>query len=44
MRSELEVLNKICVIDSQINMYLKHYRKYLKLEKKADKISAGGPQ
>lgn len=38
MRSELEVLNKICVIDSQINMYLKHYRKYLNLEKKADKI------
>ena len=38
MRSELEVLQKICCIDSQINMYLRHYEKYKKLEQKANRV------
>lgn len=36
MRSELEVLQKICCIENQINMYLRHYEKYKKLEQKAN--------
>ena len=38
MRSELEVLQKICCIDNQINMYLRHYDKYKKLEQKANHV------
>lgn len=38
MRSELEVLQKICCIDNQINMYLRHYDKYKKLEQKANRV------
>lgn len=38
MRSELEVLQKICCIDNQINMYLRHYEKYKKLEQKANRV------
>ena len=38
MRSELEVLQKICCIDSQINMYLRHHEKYKKLEQKANRV------
>lgn len=37
MRTELEVLNKLCTIEQQTNMYLKHYYKYTQLIKKADK-------
>ena len=38
MRSELEVLQKICCIDSQIDMYLRHYENYKKLEQKANRV------
>jgi len=38
MRSELEILQKICCIDNQINMYLKHCIKYKKLEQRANHI------
>ena len=28
MRTELEILNKLCAIEFQIKMYLRHYGKY----------------
>lgn len=38
MRSELEVLQKICCIENQINMYLRHCVKCKKLEQRANHI------
>lgn len=38
MRSELEILQKICCIENQINMYLRHYEEYKKLEQKANRV------
>ena len=35
MRTELEILNKLCAIEFQIKMYTKHYVKYTQLIQKS---------
>lgn len=37
MRTEIEILDKLCTIEKQINMYLKHYDTYRNLIQKAGK-------
>ena len=35
MRTELEILNKLCTIEFQIKMYTKHYIRYTQLIQKS---------
>lgn len=36
MRDEVEILDRLCAKDKQINMYLKHYQKYSEMIIKAN--------
>ena len=35
MRTEIEILDKLCTIEKQTNMYIKHYTKYERLIKES---------